>query len=105
MKLKKILVLAGATVLLSGLPVQAGKISVESGKKLFNSPGLGGSTNGKSCNSCHPGGAKLEKAGANKELSKAINGCITGALGGKRIDGRSAEMKSLKMYIESLSQK
>lgn len=105
MELKKILVLAGAAVLLSGLPVQAGKISVELGKKLFNSPGLGGSTNGKSCNSCHPDGAKLEKAGANKELSKAINRCITGPMGGKKIDGRSVEMKSLKLYIESLAQK
>lgn len=105
MELKRILVLAGAAVLLSGLPVQAGKISVETGKKLFNSPGLGGSTNGKSCNSCHPDGAKLENAGANKQLSKAINGCITGSLGGKKIDGRSGEMRSLKLHIESLNQK
>jgi cytochrome c peroxidase len=102
MKLKKILVLAGAAVLLSGLPVQAGKISAEFGKKLFNSPGLGGSTNGKSCNSCHPGGAKLENAGANKQLTKAINRCITGQMAGKKIDGRNAEMKSLKMYIQQL---
>lgn len=104
MELKKILVLAGATVLLSGQPVLAGKISVEHGKKLFNSPGLGGSTNGKSCNSCHPDGAKLEKAGANKQLSKAINRCVTDPLGGNKIDGRSGEMKSLKMYIKSLAQ-
>lgn len=106
MNLKKILVMAGAAVLLSGLPVMAGeKTSVELGKKLFTSPGLGGSTNGKSCNSCHQGGAKLEKVGANKELSKAINNCITGPLAGKKIDGRSVEMKSLKLYIESLAQK
>lgn len=105
MGLKKILVMAGAAVLLSGLPAQAGKVSVEMGKKLFTSPGLGGSTNGKSCNSCHPGGEKLEKAGASKTLSKAINSCITGSLAGKKIDGRNAEMKSLKLYIESLPQK
>lgn len=105
MHLKKILVMAGAAVLLSGLPVMAGETSLELGKKLFTTPGLGGSTNGKSCNSCHAGGAKLEKAAANKELAKAINKCITGPLAGKKIDGRSAEMKSLKLYIESLTAK
>ena len=51
------------------------------------------------------GGAKLEKAGASKQLSKAINHCVTDPLGGKKIDGRSGEMKSLKMYIASLAQK
>lgn len=105
MELKTILVLAGAAVLLSGQPVLAGKVSVEHGKELFNNPGLGGSTKGKSCNGCHPDGAKLEKAGAGKGLSKAINRCITGQMTGKKIDGRNAEMKSLKMYIESLGQK
>jgi cytochrome c peroxidase len=105
MGLKKILAMAGAAVLLSGLPALAGETSVELGKKLFNSPGMGGSTNGKSCNTCHPNGAKLEKAGENKGLAKAINACITGPLGGKKIDGRSAEMRSLKLYSESLAQK
>jgi len=105
MHLKKILVMAGAAVLLSGMPVMAGETSLELGKKLFTTPGLGGSTNGKSCNSCHQGGTKLEKAAANKELAKAINNCITGPLAGKKIDGRSVEMKSLKLYIESLAAK
>jgi cytochrome c peroxidase len=105
MNLKKILLVTGAAVLLSGLPATAKEISLEHGKKLFTSPGLGGSSNGKSCNSCHAGGAKLEKAGTNKQLSKAINRCTTGSLGGQKIDGRSAEMKSLKMYIASLPQK
>ncbi|NTV13834.1 MAG: hypothetical protein HGA96_07910 [Desulfobulbaceae bacterium] len=98
--------MAGAAVLLSGLPVLAGeKTSLELGKKLFTSPGLGGSSNGKSCESCHPGGAKLEKAAANKDLGQMINHCITDTLGGKKIDGRSVEMKSLKLYIGSLNQK
>jgi len=106
MKMTKILAMAGAVVLLSGLPVLAGeKTSVELGKKLFTSPGLGGSTNGKSCSSCHPGGAKLEKAAGNKNLGKLINHCITDTLGGNKIDGRGVEMKSLKLYIESLNQK
>lgn len=105
MDIKKILVMAGATMLLSGLPVMAGETSLELGKKLFTTPGLGGSTNGKTCNSCHQGGAKLEKAAANKELAKTINNCITGPMAGKKIDGRSVEMRSLKMYIESLAPK
>ena len=105
MSLKKIVVMAGAAVLLSGLSVMAGRTSVELGKQLFTNPGLGGSGNGKSCNSCHPGGAKLEKSSENPGLAKAINHCITGPLGGKRIDGRSVEMKSLKLYIAALAQK
>ena len=106
MDLKKILLMAGAAVLLSGLPVMAGeKPSAELGKKLFTSPGLGGSGNGKSCNSCHPGGAKLERAAANKDLSGMINHCITDALGGKKIDEHGVEMDSLKMYIETLAAK
>jgi cytochrome c peroxidase len=105
MNLKKIVVLSGVALLLTGLPALAGKSSVELGKKLFNDPGLSGSTNDKTCNSCHPGGEKLEAAAGKKNLSKIINRCITGPLGGQKIDGRSVEMISLKMYIESLAQK
>lgn len=105
MKLKQIFVTAGAVTLLSGLPALAGETSVEFGKKLFNNPGLGGATSGKSCNTCHPDGAKLEKAGANPELTKAINRCLTGSMGGKKLDGRGVEMKSLKLYSKSLAKK
>jgi len=105
MDLKKIVVLSGVALMLSSLPALAGKSSVELGKQLFNDPTLGGSTNAKSCNSCHPDGEKLEKAGAKKNLTKLINRCITGPLGGQKIDGRSVEMLSLKMYIESLAEK
>lgn len=94
--------LAGA-ILVTGSQVLAGKSSVEMGEQLFNDPTLGGSKNDKSCNSCHPGGEGLEKAGANEKLVKVINQCITGPLEGEKIDGRTAEMRSLKMYIESLS--
>ena len=80
----------------------AGKSSVEYGKELFNDPHLGGSTNAESCNSCHPNGEGLGKAGSNPKLSNIINQCITGPMKGEKIDGRSVEMRSLKMYIESL---
>ncbi len=105
MKLTKVLVLTAAAILLSELPVLAEVASLELGKKLFYSPGAGGSTNGKTCNTCHVNGSKLEKAGANKNLSNAINRCILGPLAAKKLDGRGIETNSLKMYIESLAKK
>ena len=94
-------ILTVSALLLTG-PALAGKSSVEYGKQLFNDSHLGGSTNAESCNSCHPDGNGLEKAGSNPRLSDLINRCITGPLKGEKIDGRSVEMRSLKMYIESL---
>ncbi len=80
----------------------AGKSNLEQGKKLFNDPTLGGSTNEKSCASCHPAGDGLDQAGSNPKLTAMINQCIVGALKGEKIDGRKSEMRSLKLYIESL---
>lgn len=80
----------------------AAKSSVELGEQLFNDPALGGSTNDKSCNSCHSQGEGLEGAGDNPKLTKMINKCITGPLEGEKIDGRTVNMRSLKMYILSL---
>ncbi|MBU0479877.1 MAG: cytochrome-c peroxidase [Proteobacteria bacterium] len=96
--------LAGCIFIAAGAAT-AGESSVEKGSKLFNDPALGGSTNPKSCNSCHPGGEGLEKAGAKANLTEMINRCVVGPLKGSKIDGRSVEMRSLKMYIESLSGK
>ena len=98
------IILTVSALLLAG-PALAGKSSIEYGKELFNDPHLGGSTNEDSCNTCHPNGEGLEKAGRNQHLAKVINRCITGPLKGEKIDGRSAEMRSLKMYIESLGEK
>lgn len=99
-----ITIITGATLLIGGQAI-AGKSSLEMGKQLFNDPTLGGSTNAKSCNSCHAAGAGLEKVASNKKLVKSINQCISGPLAGNKIDGRSAEMRSLKMYSETLSVK
>jgi len=99
----KIFLAAATLTLLCAVPALAGKSSSELGKKLFNDPGLGGSTNATNCNSCHPNGKKLEKAGARKDLSKMINRCIVGPLKGKQIDGRSVSMRSLKLYIKDLA--
>ncbi len=83
----------------------------ERGKTLFNNAKLGGGTAGKSCNSCHPGGKGLEKAGEKKEfnimgkkqksLEEAVNFCIEMAIKGKAIDPKSDQMKDIVAYIES----
>lgn len=85
------------------------------GKALFNDPKLGGGTAEKSCNSCHPGGKGLEKAGGKKEfnimgmkqdsLEAAVNLCIINPLKGKAIDPKGADMTNIVAYIKSLSEK
>ncbi len=80
-----------------------GGATIEKGKKLFHDPSLG--TTGKSCNSCHPEGKGLEKAGSRPDLRDIINGCLTIPLKGKAIDPTSEEMESLVLYIKSLRSK
>jgi cytochrome c peroxidase len=70
------------------------------GKQLFGDPALGGSKNDKSCNTCHPDGKGLEKAGAN--LENTINACIQKALEGKPLATDSKEIKDIVAYIASL---
>ena len=72
----------------------------ERGKQLFRDPKLGGGTGDKSCNTCHPDGKGLEKAGAN--LESTIQACIEKALGGKPMAADSQEMKDIVAYITSL---
>ena len=74
--------------------------SIDKGKALFNDPKLG--TNGKTCNTCHPNGKGLEKAGEKSDLEGIINGCITIPLKGKALDPKSVEMQSLVLYVKSL---
>jgi len=77
----------------------------EKGKALFNDPKFGGGTAGMSCNSCHPDGKGLEKAGDMKGLEKQVNTCIKNALKGKGIDLKSAEMADIVAYLKSLKGK
>jgi hypothetical protein len=77
--------------------------SVDKGKAVFNDPKLG--TTGKSCNTCHPDGKGLEKAGAKSDLENMLNGCITKGLKGKALDVKSVEMQSLVLYVKSFSAK
>jgi radical SAM modification target selenobiotic family peptide len=74
--------------------------NAERGKQLFADTKLGGSTNDKSCNTCHPGGKGLEKAGAN--LENTIQACIQKAMAGKPLAADSQELKDLLAYIKSL---
>jgi cytochrome c len=85
---------------------------MERGKKLFKDEKFGNGTAGKSCNSCHPDGKGLEKAGAKSEfnimgqrqnsLAEAVNFCIKMALKGQPIDPNGQDMKDIVAYIRSL---
>jgi len=79
--------------------------NMEKGKALFSDPKLGGGTAGVSCNSCHPDGKGIEKAADMKGFEKQVNACIKGALKGKEIDPKSAEMADIVAYIKSLKGK
>lgn len=105
MKMMKIVtVFAAASLLFTGVSVvNAGKISVEQGKEMFNDPKLGGPANDSTCNSCHNNGKGLENV-VSKNLTKQINNCLVGKMAGEKMDGRQAPMRSLKKYILSLNE-
>lgn len=94
-------VLVLVILMVAGLS-EAGMFSVEIGKQLFNDPGLGGSANEMSCNTCHPDGKGLGEAGDSPRLSRIIIRCLQGPLKGQSFSEGGAEMRSLKMYILSL---
>lgn len=77
--------------------------SIEQGKELFNNPNLG--TNGKRCSTCHPDGKGLREAAGydGGRLEKIVNQCISKALKGKELAPDSTELKSLVMYLQSLT--
>lgn len=80
-----------------------GDVSLDRGKALFNDPRLG--TNGRSCNECHPNGKGMDTAAKRPDLPQMVNRCISGALNGKALDERSADMGSLLLYIRSFGNK
>ena len=77
--------------------------SMGQGMELFSSTALG--TNGKSCSSCHAGGKGLKNVVGldDADLSRIINQCIQKPLKGKALAPDSIELKSLSMYLRSLS--
>lgn len=111
MKIVKVILLSLIAVsLVFSFVFAAGEVA--KGKAMFNDPKFAGGTSEKSCNSCHPDGKGLEKAGIKKEwrtpagvhktLEEAVNICITMALKGKALDPKSQEMKDIVAYIKSL---
>lgn len=111
--MKKTMVLAAVFMVAGTLAYAA---NADKGKALFESPTLGGGTTGKTCATCHPGGAKL---GADlftrkqftimgmgkKSLAEVINVCIERPLGGKAIDPDGQEMQDLIAYMKTLTLK
>jgi cytochrome c553 len=75
------------------------------GKVLFNDPHFANGTAGVSCNTCHPDGKGLAKAGERKDLARFINSCIVNANKGKPLDPSAADMADLIAYIKSLQPK
>jgi cytochrome c len=113
MKLLRIAIILTVVVCLS-VPVMALKHKPEErGKALFMDKDFAGGS--KACNSCHPNGRGLKKAGTKKKfnimgkrqnsLEEAVNFCIVNANKGKAIKKDSDEMKDIVSYIKSLGKK
>lgn len=92
-----------ATVVVMRFAFAAEGASIDKGKALFNDPKLG--TTGKSCNTCHPDGRNIQKAGSKDDLDQIVNSCITRSIKGKALDPQSIDMQSLILYIKSLAVK
>ena len=94
-------------VLLATPAIAAKRASVKWGEELYKSPTLGGSTNEKSCISCHKKDDKkmLKKVMkmSKDERNTIINQCITGPLKGKALDPESEEMRALRLYLNLLT--
>jgi cytochrome c peroxidase len=106
-KMKKQIVVTGlilACVIAGGITVAEEVPSAEKGQTLFNDPALSGSTNDRSCGSCHPGGQGLEHSGKLEHLAVITNQCITGPMKGKKLNDQSPEMQSIILYMNSLGE-
>jgi cytochrome c len=114
MKRAMMTLLVGVGVLVWVAVSQAGG-DLENGKRLFESPALGGGTSGKTCVICHPGGRNLSrrlfgddkdsaeiKAEKRSRLAGMVNTCIKRPLAGKGIDPAGPEMADIIAYMESL---
>jgi cytochrome c peroxidase len=103
----KVFVTALICIVMVGLFIMAAMAAGDAarGKILFNDPKLAGGTAGISCNTCHPNGKGLEKAGDRSDLAQFINTCLVNANKGKPLDPKSADMADLIAYIKSLKTK
>ncbi len=116
MKIAKMALLALITVgLIFSMAFAAGDAA--KGKKMFTDPNLNGAPGPTSCNTCHPDGKLLEKAGEAgrtrwknpagswTSIEDTNNVCLIMAVKGKALDPDSQGMKDLVAYVKSLSQK
>ena len=114
MKRRMIALLVGMGVMVLVAVSQAAG-DLENGKRLFESPTLGGGASGKSCVTCHPGGRNLSRrlfgndgdsaeirAEKRSRLAGMVNTCIKRPLAGKGIDPVGPEMADIIAYMESL---
>jgi hypothetical protein len=80
------------------------------GKLLFESPGLGGGTSGKSCLTCHAHGRDFSPETLSRKhylvmgnpvagLAEVINFCIEVALRGEAVPENGEEMRDLIAYL------
>ena len=107
----RIALIVTVVIISVGLAFAAG--NADNGKKLFNDPTFAGSTNAKSCNTCHPDGRGLEQSGQKKytslmgikasSLGDIVNICIVRPLEGKALSNDSDDMKDVVAYIKSLN--
>jgi len=107
-----LLIAIGLVVFIACTPATVTKGDTGKGKLVFNDVNFGAGTSEKSCNSCHPDGKGLEKAGEKKaftimgqnqnSLEEAVNFCIEMALKGKAIDPKSEDMDNIVAYIKSI---
>jgi cytochrome c len=111
MKAFKIVLLSGIVLsMVFSVGFSMKHLPEERGKALFEDASF--AQGKRACNSCHPGGRGLEKAGTKaefhimgkvqKSLEEAVNFCIVNASKGQAIDQNSGEMKDIVAYIKSL---
>jgi cytochrome c5 len=116
--MKSIKIIAAVVVVVfaaSSLVIAKHHTAEERGKALFNDVKLGGGTEGRSCNTCHPDGKGLlgvgdkiswkNPGGEFKTLEEAVNICIVMALKGKALDVKSDQMTDLVSYLKTLKAK
>ena len=114
MKRNAILIIAPIALILTfSVAFAMSHKAAEKGRALFENPNFAGGM--KACNSCHPNGKGLSKAGSKTEFSimgkkqnsleEAINICIVNANRGKAIAEDSKEMQEMVSFVKSLGPK
>lgn len=112
-KIKVLFVIPIAVAWLFSVALATNHTAEERGEAHFKNPNFAGGQ--KACNTCHPDGKGLSKAGEKttfkimggkqNSLEEANNVCIVNANKGQAIDEKSDKMQELVSYIKSLGKK